>query len=122
MFICLINRGSNVNIDSIGWYISVGGGQFESVEGRPRHMIDSSTTGVTLITGELTVTNVTENDNGTQYRCQPNNATLISNAANLTVLSKIMSTVCVRMCTFSNPSKGYAYIFACIKDSYVNYH
>ena len=49
-------------------------------------MIDTSTTGVTLITGELTVTDVTVNDNGTQYRCQPNNSNLISNVATLTVL------------------------------------
>ena len=85
-FSCVINRGSNVNVNSIGWYISVGGGEFESVEGRPRHIIDSVIAGNIIITGTLVVIDVSVNDDGTRYRCQPNNSNLISNVVTLSVL------------------------------------
>ena len=97
IFTCIINRGNNGSINSIRWYISVGGGDFELVDGRPQHMVGNSITSMSIITGGLTVTNVTVNDNGTQYRCQPNNSNLISNVATLTVLGKIMHVYTVYM-------------------------
>ena len=61
-------------------------------------MINNGITSNTIIAGELTVTEVTVNDNGTRYRCQPNNSTLISSVATLTVLRKFVCLYIICNC------------------------
>ena len=68
-------------------------------------MIDSTETGITLVTGTLEVTDVSINDNGTRYRCQPNNSNLISNVATLTVLGMCMYMYIAYVCILYNIGK-----------------
>ena len=84
-FTCVVDRGG-LPITSVGWHILVGG-VFVSTLGRERHMSDPSITGDT-VTDTLTVTNVSVNDNGALYRCEPF-GNVFSNNATLTVLGEI---------------------------------
>ena len=84
-FTCVVDRGG-LPIFSAEWYI-LDGGQFYPTRGRDRHMSDSITTGDT-VTDTLTVTNVSVNDNGALYRCEPF-GNVFSNNATLTVLGEI---------------------------------
>ena len=68
-FTCAVDRG-DIGISSAGWQILVVGGVYVSVVGRERHMVNPIRDG-DIITDTLTVTNVSVDDNGTQYRCQP---------------------------------------------------
>ena len=67
-FTCVVNRGG-VGISSAGWHI-LDGGAYVLVVGRERHMVNPMRNG-DIITDTLTVTNVSVNDNGSLYRCQP---------------------------------------------------
>ena len=88
LFTCEADR-NGVNITTVNWSVS-DGGDFQSVQGRSQYVTES----IILvlgdeITGALRVTDVSENDNGNQYRCEitPTN---ISNVATLTVIGKII--------------------------------
>ena len=83
-FGCFVRR-NGVNITAIDWQMLVEG-EFQSVQGIPRHVTDNSITGDT-ITGILRITDVVMDDDGNQYRCSPTNAT-VSDIATLTVLGK----------------------------------
>ena len=85
-FTCVVDRGE-IDINSAGWHILVGG-VFVSTFGRDRHMSVPIVTGDTF-TDTLTVTDVSVNDNGALYRCQPF-GNVFSNNATLTVLGEIM--------------------------------
>ena len=69
-FTCVVDRGG-VNIFNAGWHI-LEGGIYISIppNRRPRHMTNDTING-DIITDTLTVTNVSVDDNGAQYRCQP---------------------------------------------------
>ena len=91
-FGCIVLR-NGVSITAADWQILVEG-EFQSVQGMPRHVTDSSITG-DVIFGILRVTDVVRDDNGNQYRCSPTNAT-VSDIATLTVLGKsIVYTYCI---------------------------
>ena len=90
-FTCVVDRGST-SITNANWHILVGGA-FISISGRPRHMDDHSVTGNT-VTDTLTVTDVSVNDNGVLYRCEPF-GNVLSNIATLTVLGEIMYYLCI---------------------------
>ena len=85
-FTCVVD-GGGTGITSAGWDILFRG-TFISISGRDHHMSDSSVTGDT-VTDTLTVTNVSVNDNGALYRCEPF-GNVFSNIATLTVLGEIM--------------------------------
>ena len=82
-FTCVVDRGS-LTITSAGWEIYLNGRLYATVTGRDRHMTNATTMGDTL-TDTLTVTDVSVNDNGAQYRCEPLR-NVISNAVTITVL------------------------------------
>ena len=84
-FTCVADRGST-SITTANWHI-LDGEIFISIAGRDRHMDDHSVTGNT-VTDTLTVTDVSVNDNGALYRCQPL-SNVFSNNATLTVLGEI---------------------------------
>ena len=84
-FTCVADRGST-SITNGGWNI-LSRGTFISVTGRDRHVDDPSVTGNT-VTDTLTITNVSVNDNGALYRCEPF-GNVFSNIATLTVLGEI---------------------------------
>ena len=67
-FTCVVDRGG-VGITSAHWHI-LAGGEYIPVGGRPRHMANPTRNG-DILTDTLTVTNVSVNDNGAQYRCEP---------------------------------------------------
>ena len=69
-FTCAVDRGG-VGIFTAGWSILDGGVYvFIPQTGRPRHMTNAILDG-DVITDTLTVTNVSVDDNGAQYQCQP---------------------------------------------------
>ena len=68
-FTCMVDRGG-VGISSAGWHILLDGGIYVSVAGRPHHMTNAIRDG-DIIADTLTVTNVSVDDNGTLYRCEP---------------------------------------------------
>ena len=84
-FTCVVDRG-DTGITTANWHI-LDGEIFIPTLGRDRHMSDSSVTGDT-VTDTVTVTNVSVNDNGALYRCQPL-SNVISNNATLTILGEI---------------------------------
>ena len=84
-FTCVVD-GGGIPITSANWHIQIGG-IFLSITGRPHYMDDPSVAGDTL-TDTLIVNDVSVNDNGTLYRCQPL-SNLTSNTATLTVLGEI---------------------------------
>ena len=92
-FTCVVDRGGT-GITTANWHILVGG-RFIPTLGRDRHMSGSSVTGDTL-TDTLTVTNVSVNDNGTLYRCEPSR-TVFSNNVTLTVLGEIAYNLSLSM-------------------------
>ena len=67
-FTCVVDTGGE-DIFNAQWHILTRG-QYQSVVGRPRHMVNPVTIG-DIINDTLTVTNVSVNDNGAQYRCEP---------------------------------------------------
>ena len=81
-FTCVIDRGV-VDIFSAGWSILTGG-HYRSVVGRARHIVNSIRNG-DIVADTLTITNVSVNDNNTQYRCEPLDS-LTSITVTLTVL------------------------------------
>ena len=89
-FTCVVDRGG-IPITSAQWQIHVGGGVYISVTGIARHMVNSALNG-DMLTDTLIVTNVSVNDNGALYRCQPSN-NAISDVATLTVLGMYVCTV-----------------------------
>ena len=69
-FTCVVDRGST-SIFNAGWHILEGGLFIPiPVTGRHRHMSNVIRNG-DIITDALTVTNVSVNDNGALYRCEP---------------------------------------------------
>ena len=85
-FTCVVDR-RGIDITNADWRILVGGA-FLSVDGRARHMDDPIVLTNDTITDILTVFNVSVNDNGAQYRCEPF-GDVISDVATLTVLGEI---------------------------------
>ena len=83
-FTCVVDRGG-IGITNAGWHI-LDGGAFISTLGRDRHMNNPSVAGDT-VTDTLIVTNVSVNDNGALYQCEPL-GNVFSNNATLTVLGK----------------------------------
>ena len=83
-FNCLVIR-NGVNITALQWQILIEG-DFQSVQGMPRHVTENAMAGDTT-TGVLKVIDVIMNDNGNQYRCSPTETT-VSGIATLTVLGK----------------------------------
>ena len=92
-FTCAIDRGS-LPITSAGWDILVGGGFYISVLGRRRHMVNPILNN-DIITDTLTITDVSVNDNGAQYRCEPELSNVTSVPVTLTVLGE---TICAYVC------------------------
>ena len=68
-FTCVVDR-RGVGIFTAGWHI-LDRGVYVPVTNRPRHMTNASVTIDGIITDTLTVTNVSVEDNGTLYQCQP---------------------------------------------------
>ena len=68
-FTCVVDRRGIGGIINAGWQI-LDDGVYRSVFQRPRHM-SNSMRNRNIITDTLTVTNVSVDDNGAQYRCQP---------------------------------------------------
>ena len=89
-FTCVVDRGG-VGITSAGWNI-LDGGVYVHIGGRPRHM-DSPTRNGDIITDTLTVTNVSVDDNGALYRCEPL-SDVISMPVTITVLGTYMNLSC----------------------------
>ena len=83
-FDCLVDR-NGMNITAVNWQILVEG-EFQSVQGIPRHMTNNPIAG-DIIVATLTINDVIMDDNGNQYRCSPTNA-IVSDIATLTVLGK----------------------------------
>ena len=101
-FTCVVDRGST-RITNAGWRI-LDGEHYTSVVGRSRHMVNPIRNG-DVITDTLTITGVSINDNGAQYRCQPDIGNVTSITVTLTVLGKTimcisMYIVNVFMCTY----------------------
>ena len=67
-YTCVVDRGVR-GITSGGWHI-LDDGAFILINGRPHHMSNPMLNG-SIITDTLTITNVSVNDNGALYRCQP---------------------------------------------------
>ena len=85
-FTCVVD-GRSTGITSAGWQILVGG-FYVTVVGRAHHMLDRRTSITnlgTIITETLTVTDVSPDDNGAKYRCQPLD-NVISDVVTLTVI------------------------------------
>ena len=93
-FTCVVDKGG-VDISSAGWHILLDGGVYVSVAGRQRHMVNTLMEGDT-ITDTLTVTDVSVDDNGTLYRCEPF-GDVTSMSATLIVLGEV--AVCLS-CVF----------------------
>ena len=90
-FTCVVDRGG-VNIFNAGWHI-LEGGIYVSIppNRRPRHMTNDTING-NIITDTLTVTNVSVDDNGALYRCQPSGG-VPSMTVTITVLGEIV--ICI---------------------------
>ena len=96
-FTCVVDAGST-GITNVGWQILIEGGSYTSVIRRPRHMLDfrmSATNSGTIITETLTVTDVSLNDNGAKYRCQPVDD-VISDVVTLTVIGINFFIMCIK--------------------------
>ena len=81
-FTCVVDRGG-VGITSAQWHILVGE-YYLSIGGRPHHMSNPTRNG-DIITDTLTITDVSMNDDGALYRCEPD-ISVISMLVTLTVL------------------------------------
>ena len=107
-FTCVVDRGGRA-IFSTGWHI-LSEGQYVLVpdSGKPCHMISRSIDeDGDIITDILTVTNVSVNDNGTLYRCQPLiNVTSIS--ATLTVLGESGERTSIYNWSYPSSCRAYA--------------
>ena len=84
-FTCVVDTGG-IGISSAGWYILVEG-TYVPIISRDRHIIDTNRNGNT-ITDTLTVTNVSVNDSGALYRCEPF-GNVISMPVTITTLGEI---------------------------------
>ena len=91
-FTCVVEDRGNLFLGNAGWRICVSEGTYAPipVTGRPRHMTNASIStpmngNIRIITDTLTVTNVSVNDNGALYRCQPFD-NMTSDVVTLTVL------------------------------------
>ena len=89
-FTCVVEDRGSIGVAIAGWYIRVGEETYLLIPptGRDRHMTNVSTRmngNTNIVTDTLTVTNVSVNDNGAQYRCQPF-GNVISDVVTLTVL------------------------------------
>ena len=85
-FTCVVDRGG-VDISSGGWHILLDGGVYVSVVGRERHMVNPIRD-EDIITDTLTITDVSVNDSGALYRCEPTRD-VISMPATLIVLGEV---------------------------------
>ena len=86
-FTCVIDRGGTP-LTTAGWRI-LDGGFYISVVGRSRHMLNSTVNDTEdTIIGTLTITDVSANDNGAKYRCQPDIGDVTSMTVTLIVLRK----------------------------------
>ena len=97
-FTCTVSRPDG-EITSAGWEILNMAGDFASVMGRDRHILNRtiSSNGHTLIEN-LTIIDVTITDNGALYRCNPVPLQLFNNTASLNVAG-IQNTLFVLLCT-----------------------
>ena len=86
-FTCVVDRRGIGGIISAGWQI-LDDGVYQSVFQRPRHMTNAIMDG-DIITDTLTITNVLVNDNGTLYRCQPDDGVTSMNVT-ITVLGELI--------------------------------
>ena len=86
-FTCVVDRGTTSQITNAGWHILTEG-EYIGILGRPRHTSNPTLDG-NIITDTLTVTNVSVNDNGALYRCEPTR-NVISMPVTLTVLGTFM--------------------------------
>ena len=88
-FICEVDTGG-LNIGNAGWRI-LDEGRYLLADGLPRHMSNRNMNG-NILTDTLTVINVSVNDNGAQYQCEPDDGVnrLMSIPATLTVLGEII--------------------------------
>ena len=84
-FTCAVDRGG-IPITNAGWR-KLAEGIYVTVTGRPHHMTDASING-DIITDTLTVTDVSVNDNGALYRCQPDITPMMSMSVTLIVLGE----------------------------------
>ena len=110
-FTCVVD-GGGAGISSAGWHILVGG-VYILVVGRERHTINPIRDG-DIITDTLTVTNVSMNDNGALYRCQPF-SNVISMSATLIVLGEV--AVCLS-CVFKTMDANVKSGLMIISDKY----
>ena len=88
-FTCVVDRGG-IAIFTAGWH-TLESGRYVLVpdNGKPRHMVNRSVdVNEDTITDILIVTDVSVNDNGTLYRCQPLNDE-ISMPVTITVLGEV---------------------------------
>ena len=104
-FTCVVNGGSTL-ITTTGWQMLVGD-IYIPVTGRSRHMLDSrisSTNTDTIVTETLTVTDVSLDDNGAKYRCEPIRD-VISDVVTLTVIGMYHAGICnfknLHLCVFA---------------------
>ena len=68
-FTCVVEDQENTGITSAQWHILVGE-YYLSIGGRHRHMSNPARNG-DIITDTLTITDVSVNDDGVLYRCEP---------------------------------------------------
>ena len=86
-FTCVVYRRGTSDTISAGWQI-LDDGVYQSVFQRPRHMTNAIRNG-DIITDTLIVTNVSVNDNGVLYRCQPEDGVTSMNVT-ITVLGELI--------------------------------
>ena len=105
---CVVDRGGEEDIFSAGWHILTGG-RYVLVpdSGRPRHMVSRSLDEDTdTITDTLTVTDVSVNDNGALYRCEPTRDVISMNVT-ITVLGMYLHNyMCMYIDTMIVASTG----------------
>ena len=93
-FTCVVDRSGIGGIISAGWQM-LDDGVYQSVFQRPRHISNPMRNG-DIITDTLTVTNVSVDDNGALYRCQPYDNVTSMNVT-ITVLGELI--VCL-ICSY----------------------
>ena len=88
-FTCVVDR-EGIGIFTAEWRM-LEGGMYVSIPqiGRPHHMTNAIRDG-DIITDTLTVTNVSVNNNGAQYRCQPVDD-VTSMTVTITVLGEVVT-------------------------------
>ena len=86
-FTCVVEDQENIGITNAEWHI-LDGEHYQHIGGRPRHTSSPNKNG-DIITDTLTITNVSVDDNGAQYRCQPEFGRMSENVT-LTVLGEII--------------------------------